>query len=235
MCSATADALLITCEHGGNTVPQRYAPLFRDAACLLESHRGYDPGALAVARVLARRWKAPLHASRTTRLLVDLNRSPGHPRLFSEITRALDTATRARILEHHYFPYRTAVEEDLRTLLARHGRVVHLSIHSFTPVWHGAPRTADIGLLYDPRRGGERRLAEAWQQALRDAAPHLRIRRNYPYLGRSDGLTRHLRTVHPARAYLGLEVELSQGLFTSTGAPRVLATLLTETFDAARP
>src|SRR5436305_13375521 len=38
--------LLITCEHGGNAVPERYRGAFAGAARALASHRGYDPGAL---------------------------------------------------------------------------------------------------------------------------------------------------------------------------------------------
>ena len=32
--------LLLTCEHGGNTIPRAYAPLFRGASRVLASHRG---------------------------------------------------------------------------------------------------------------------------------------------------------------------------------------------------
>jgi len=44
---------LITCEHGGNRIPARYRPLFACHGALLASHRGYDPGALALARDFA--------------------------------------------------------------------------------------------------------------------------------------------------------------------------------------
>ena len=79
--------LLITCEHGGNRVPPRYRPLFRGHQDLLSTHRGFDPGALAMARQLAKALRAPLFVSTTSRLLIDLNRSQGHPKLYSEATR----------------------------------------------------------------------------------------------------------------------------------------------------
>jgi predicted N-formylglutamate amidohydrolase len=72
------DALLITCEHGGNSVPPRWRPLFRGHRALLDSHRGWDPGALPIARALAREMNAPLIYSTISRLLVELNRSPHH-------------------------------------------------------------------------------------------------------------------------------------------------------------
>ena len=47
---ATRDCYLITCEHGGNRIPPRYRDLFAGCEALLQSHRGYDPGALTLAR-----------------------------------------------------------------------------------------------------------------------------------------------------------------------------------------
>ena len=44
--------LLLTCEHGGNRIPPEYRALFRGATAALASHRGWDPGALALARRL---------------------------------------------------------------------------------------------------------------------------------------------------------------------------------------
>ena len=44
---------LVTCEHGGNRIPAPYAALFRGHEAILQSHRGYDPGAAALARALA--------------------------------------------------------------------------------------------------------------------------------------------------------------------------------------
>jgi predicted N-formylglutamate amidohydrolase len=78
---------VITCEHGGNRIPVPYRNLFHAHQALLDSHRGYDPGALIMARALATAFAAPLVASTVSRLLVDLNRSVGHPRLHSEATR----------------------------------------------------------------------------------------------------------------------------------------------------
>ena len=81
------DRLLITCEHGGNRVPARYRHMFRGRQRQLETHRGYDFGALVMAREIATRFSAPLIASTVTRLLVDLNRSVGHRDLHSNATR----------------------------------------------------------------------------------------------------------------------------------------------------
>jgi len=83
---ARRNQLVITCEHGGREVPREYAALFSDRAALLDSHRGWDAGALELGRQLADAFGVPLHVATTTRLLVDLNRSIGHRQLFSEVT-----------------------------------------------------------------------------------------------------------------------------------------------------
>ncbi len=221
--------LLITCEHGGNRVPAPYRPLFRAHADLLESHRGHDPGALTLARELAAALDAPLVVSTVSRLVIDLNRSPGHPRLYSEITRPLPTATRREILRRYYLPYRERVEGLIAAQLARGGWVLHISAHSFTPVLDGVVRNADVGLLYDPRRPAEAALCRRWQQAMRSLAADIRVRRNYPYTGRSDGLTAWLRRRFPAQGYLGIELEVNQRHPLSGGpAWRALRALVIE-------
>jgi predicted N-formylglutamate amidohydrolase len=214
-----ATAFIVTCEHGGNRIPAPFQSLFRTHRDLLPTHRGYDPGALVVARELAEAFGAPLVTSTVSRLLVDLNRSIGHPQLFSKATRTASAATRTRILEEHYRPYRAEVEQSVRRALARGRHVVHVSSHSFTPILDGHVRTADVGLLYDPRRAGEARLCALWKKSLATIAPGLRIRRNYPYAGKGDGLTSYLRKAFPPRDYVGVELEINQAIVFAAGRP----------------
>ena len=203
-------ALIITSEHGGNRVPGEYRRLFRGQQALLQTHRGHDPGSLQMARDLARHFKAPLVYSTVTRLLVELNRSRAHPRLFSAATRDLPRAERERIVERYYLPYRHEVERRIAHAIDSGRRVVHISSHSFTPVLDGELRNADIGLLYDPARPGERALARRWRRTLRERDGNLRVRFNYPYSGKADGLTTHLRKVFAPERYVGMELELNQ-------------------------
>jgi len=213
--------LVVSCEHGGNRVPAPYAWLFAGCEQALASHRGWDPGALWLARRLARAFDAPLHATTVTRLLVDTNRSEHHPRLFSSWCAPLSREERDVVLERHYRAHRGALERRLRKL-ANAGRdsVLHLAVHSFTPRWQGRVRRCDIGLLYDPQRRTERALCQHWQGRLRARSPKLRVRRNFPYRGAADGLTTYLRHQLPARTYLGVELELNQRSIAQAGAPR---------------
>jgi predicted N-formylglutamate amidohydrolase len=211
------DSFLITCEHGGNRIPAPYRRLFRGRRALLDTHRGYDPGALVMARVLAGAFRAPLVSSTVSRLLVDLNRSIGHPQLFSAVTRGVPAALRSKIAERHYRPYRAQVEGLVEQATSRGRRVVHISSHSFTPVLNGKVRRADVGLLYHPGRRGERELCARWKAALAAAAPQVRVRRNYPYAGKGDGLASYLRRRFPPGAYVGIELEVNQGIVLAGG------------------
>jgi predicted N-formylglutamate amidohydrolase len=140
-------------------------------------------------------------------LLVDLNRSLGRPTLFSEFTAGLSEADRDAILRRHYFPFRHRVQSLIEAAIERRQAVLHVSVHSFTPVLDGAVRKADVALLYDPSRRLERSLSQRWRAALMRARPDLRVRRNYPYLGIADGLTTSLRRRFSALAYSGIELE----------------------------
>jgi predicted N-formylglutamate amidohydrolase len=184
--------------------------LFAHGAHVLATHRGYDPGAVTLARDLARACEAPLVASKISRLLIELNRSPHHPELFSEFTRGLPSATKERIFARYYAPYRERVEAKVRARVAAGCRVVHLSAHSFTPVLDGNTRSADVGLLYDPKRVHERALCQRWSERLAQRIAPLRVRRNYPYRGYDDGLTTFLRRRFAADRYIGIEIEVNQ-------------------------
>jgi predicted N-formylglutamate amidohydrolase len=211
------DSFLITCEHGGNRVPAPYRRLFKAWGALLDSHCGYDPGALVMAQTLARSVAAPLVTSTVSRLLIDLNRSPGHPRLFSKATRGVPAAVREDIVAKYYVPYRAQVESLVRQAVARGRRVIHIASHSFTPELNGKRRRADVGLLYHPDRRGEAELCSRWKGALAAGAPELKVRRNYPYSGRGDGLTAHLRLRFPPGVYVGVELEVNQGIVLAAG------------------
>lgn len=210
--------VVLTCEHGGHDVPPAYAALFAGHDALLESHRGWDPGALVLGREMANAFGVPLHAATVTRLLVDLNRSIGHRQLFSELTRSLPKTERDAIIANFYRPHRDAVEAVITNAVHAGARVVHIASHSFTPSLDGEVRQADVAFLYDPRREGERALAAKWLDSLHTIAPSLRLRRNYPYQGKGDGLTAKMRKRHPDAAYVGVELEVNQRFFAEGGA-----------------
>jgi len=220
------DRLVFTSEHARNTIPPRYRGAFPDASGVLAGHRGYDAGALWVARRLAREFDVPLFAGAVSRLLVDLNRSVGHRKLFSEFVRELDDIEKARLLQRYYHPYRNAIDEAIRWELRSGGRVLHLSVHSFTPVLDGEVRTADLSFLYDPSRPIELQTAGELVDRVRRADPGLRVRRNYPYRGTADGLTTHLRRALHSVRYAGVEIEMNQACLVEPKGRRRMVKVL---------
>lgn len=224
--------LLLTCEHGGHRVPRAYRSLFAGHRDLLRTHRGWDGGALQVARSMARRLGVPLFAATTTRLLVDLNRSPHNPAVFSELTQQLEPEEREHLLRRYHRPHWEHVRAAVR---ANRGVTLHLGVHSFTPVWKGAERGFPIGILYDTSRPRERALAIEWQGRLREHLPARAVRRNAPYRGGNDGLTTALRRELRPGSYLGIEIELNQRVIQDPRERRRLVPLLADTLAATWP
>ncbi|MEQ8763207.1 MAG: N-formylglutamate amidohydrolase [Planctomycetota bacterium] len=230
---AESPFVLVTCEHASAAIPKRWQPLFERDREVLATHRAFDPGAAAVARALAQRLSAEAILGGHSRLLVDLNRSPGHPRLFSEWTRSLPDTERKAIFERYYMPYR---EKVVRWIETHRGPVslIHCSIHSFTPVLDGQVRATDVGLLYDPSRTLEGELVGRIQKALRDRLPSdWKIHRNQPYKGISDGLIPGMRRQFPAEQYVGVEIEMNQRHLSSSADRQRLGQWIVESIVSA--
>ena len=219
-------ALMITCEHASNALPDFVLRAFRDSDGIpdevLASHRGYDIGAYKIFSILVKRLKPDFHsASKFSRLVVDMNRSSTSKSFYSEYTSSLPSTVKARMLSL-WEKYREKIESFVAGKIPEKQRkaakeaplkVIHLGIHSFTPVLNGVERDADVGILYDPSRPSEAKIAEILIKNILDREPSLRIRKNYPYLGKSDGLTTTLRQKF-GPAYAGLEIEINQKLLS---------------------
>ena len=218
--------LLLTCEHAGNEIPKQFQQLFQGADEQLNSHRGYDPGAFDLFCYLK-----PLadyaEAHQVSRLLVEPNRSPGHPQLFSEFTRGQERGLKNAILERYYFSYRNAVEKQVEQWFQKGENVLHLSVHSFTPVLNGEVRNTDLGLLFDPARSSEKDFCLKWKKQFQKLEPGMKVRFNYPYLGKADGFTTFLRKKFP-KNYKGIELEVNQKFVSKNQMPFQLKEVIKE-------
>lgn len=215
---------IITCEHGGNEVPDELLKYFSKSGDILNTHRGYDIGALELARKISAGLDSPFFYSETTRLVADLNRSIFSKNLFSEFTSVLNKEEKDHILQKYYFPYRETVESEIAKLAEDH-RVIHIAVHSFTPVMNDQIRNADIGLLYDPKRKPEKTFCSLWKQKLDKETPSFRTRMNYPYRGISDCLPLKLKRILPPDKYTGIELEINNKIFENP----ILSQMLHET------
>jgi predicted N-formylglutamate amidohydrolase len=200
---------IITCEHAGAKIPKEWRGRISIPDEILQSHEGIDIGAGHLAKILAKKLDLPLFYYDNTRLLIELNRSLHHHKLFSRFSNGLSKGEKEIIIRTLYQPYREGVREFIRRSISAGIPVVHLSIHSFTPILNGEVRNTDIGLLYDPQSEGEKEFCLLWQKKLES---DFRVRRNYPYLGIADGFVTALRKEFGKIMYNGIELEVNQAL-----------------------
>jgi predicted N-formylglutamate amidohydrolase len=220
---------IISCEHASSKVPSRFAHVFQDKEKVLTSHQAYDSGAAKLARRLATQLHASLHLGSISRLLIDLNRSPSNRKsLYSPYSRKLGQTDRELLMHRYYLPYRNKVEKEVAGIIATGMPVLHISVHSFVPVKRGKVRKADIGLLYDPARKIEKDISRILAEMLHEKVASLRVRRNYPYLGKTDGFTSFMRRKYSAKLYAGIEIEINQAVMSNDGKKKKTLEVLTE-------
>lgn len=154
--AAGASEFVILCDHASNFIPARYDGLGLSAEARL-AHIAWDPGALGVARALARRLDAPLVYATVSRLVVDCNRRTDARDLMAERSEgtaipgnsAVPEADRAARIAAVYEPYHATIEALLGRRAADGLTSALVAIHSFTPVYAGEARPWDVGILFD--------------------------------------------------------------------------------------
>ncbi|MDH5382574.1 MAG: N-formylglutamate amidohydrolase [Cyclobacteriaceae bacterium] len=216
--------IIVTCEHAGNHIPDDYKHLFAEEENVLGTHKGWDIGALSIAQAISKELDAELYYTEISRLLVECNRSINTPDLFSKFTESLDFEEKKKIMDLYYYPYRNKVEEAIAKAV-KNTTVVHLSIHSFTPIWNGNERKVDIGLLFDDDRDDEFKFCENWKTSLENTFGNMSIKYNEPYHGKEDGFTTHLRQKYSENQYLGIELEVNQKWVYNSVSKRIASTL----------
>lgn len=223
--------LFLSCEHAVNTVPPSYHHLFHLHESLLQTQRAIDFGALDISLTLSQRFACDCVTATATRLLIDCNRSLTSPNCFSDVTKHLSADSKKQLIEQYYLSYRTRCEQLIQAHIDRGQQVLHVSIHSFAPSLNGVTRNAGIGLLYDPKRHGEKEVVRLWHGLLTHETPTYRVRLNYPYRGTSDGFTSALRKQHAEKDYLGIELEMNQALLNDQEAMDTMADSLSRSLS----
>ena len=203
----------LTCDHASARIPRKLGSL-GVAAKDLQRHIAWDIGAAGVAVKLAGALDAFAILSGYSRLVIDCNRRPGIPESIvrmSEATRipgnevvTVEEATaRARELFH---PYHNRIRTELDRRRAQQRHTMLISVHSFTPTFHGVPRPWHAGVLYNR----DARLATALLQRLR-TEHRLVIGDNEPYAVGDN--TDYTIPVHgEQRGLLHVGIELRQDL-----------------------
>ena len=205
--------LLLLCEHASAHIPRAFSGLGLDEADRLR-HIAWDIGALTLATGLADALDAPLVHATYSRLLLDLNRPVEAADSIVERSEgtlipgnlALAPAQRAWRQQHIYAPFHAAVAALLDERANAGLQTTVVSIHSFTPTFHGQARPWHAGVIARP--GGV--FGAALLQALR-AEPGLCIGDNEPYApvaGFFHSIERHAES----RGRPGAMIEVRQDL-----------------------
>jgi len=226
--------LVIVCEHASNHIPARWGDLGLTAD-QRRAHIAWDPGALGLARGLAERLGAVLVHAPVSRLVYDLNRAPdmaGAMPVRSEIhdipgNAALSPQERALRTAAVYTPFHHGLHGLLMDRLARGLAPVMVTIHSFTPVYFGAPRAVEFGVIHDADETLPRAiLTEA------KARTDLRAEWNEPYSAKDD-VTHTLRLQATPYGLPNAMLEIRNDLIATAQAEARMADRLAPVIAAA--
>jgi predicted N-formylglutamate amidohydrolase len=187
---------VLICEHAGCRMPKSLGTLGL-APSELTRHIAWDIGAEGVARLTAGLLRAPLVLQRYSRLVYDCNRPPDSPDAIpaiSELTaipanQMLTPEAKLSRIQAIYRPFHAAIAGLLDHRAVQGMSSILVTVHSFTPIYKGARRALDLGILHDH----DRRFADALLALFRRMNTVL-VRRNEPY-GPKDGVC-HTLNLH---------------------------------------
>ncbi len=162
--------MLVLCDHASNAVPSWIGDLGISPDAL-DSHIGYDIGALWMAQHIARRADARAVFSGYSRLALDCNRPLTNAGLIPEVSdgvaipanAGLSKEQAAERIEKIFLPYHFAVTEELARFAAEGVEPFVLSVHSCTHVMDNFQRPWSIGIAHSPDERVSRPLVEALQ------------------------------------------------------------------------
>lgn len=231
---AGAGDVLLVCEHASNFIPPRFDHLGLPED-LRASHIAWDPGALPVALALSAALDAPLIAQKISRLVYDCNRPPDAQSAVPAVSEIhavpgnanLSAEERQERVTGYYEPFRTALDAAISRRLKAGRPPVIVTIHSFTPLYKGASRDVEIGILHDV----DARLADAMLEAARGET-RFDVRRNAPY-GPEDGVTHTLREHAVARGLMNVMIEIRNDLLLEPAGQEQAADWLCANLGAA--
>jgi len=187
---------------------------------------------LSLAKQVSKAENAPMFFTEISRLLVDCNRSISHRNVYGPAFQDVSPEIKEQIANDYYHPYRLSIVDAIERFHKKDLKVLHCAFHSFTPVLNGEERTAEFGLLYDPARSSEMVWADVIMDRMKEQDFPWRARRNYPYLGKSDGFTKFLRGQFSPKIYAGFELEFNQTLFQAEASSKHLGEKMIQLFGS---
>lgn len=149
--------IFIFVDHASHAVPPAYDSLGLPDD-VLATHIGWDIGAAALGRALAKDLQAKALFCQFSRLLIDPNRSLDKPDLIPDAAdqipipgnQALSAAERHHRIDTYHKPYHEELARALDQVCRDHDDPLILSVHSFTPrlIGDAQVRPWHVGLLW---------------------------------------------------------------------------------------
>ena len=204
---------VLLCEHASNTMPKALGTLGLPQSELTR-HIAWDIGAEKVARLLSRLIDAPLLLQRYSRLAYDCNRPPESPDAIPEMSELTAIPGNRKLSAEHrlvrareiYRPFHDGVSAVLDRRAAAGQRSLLVSLHSFTPIYKGKPRSVELGILHDRDTTLSAKLIKSF--------PNIDARLNEPY-GPKDGVLHTLNLHGFARGLQHAMVEIRNDLVST--------------------
>jgi predicted N-formylglutamate amidohydrolase len=229
-----ASPVVLVCEHASRRFPARWGQLgLTDEQAV--AHIAWDPGALGLSRGLSARLDAALVHAPVSRLIYDCNRAPnqaGAMAVRSEFhaipgNQSLSAAERNARTEAVDLPFHATLRQVLARRMAEGRESVVVTIHSFTPVWHGQARSLEFGVIHDAdAQMAEAILAETRRQT------GLRAALNEPYSA-ADDVTHTLRLQATPYGLRNAMLEIRNDLIADAAAEAAMADILAPVIRAA--
>ncbi len=147
---------LLVCDHAGRQVPAYLGDMGVSAADW-DRHIAWDIGAAGVCAALAPALGATCIAQAYSRLVIDCNRTPGHPTSIPPVSdgtvipanAGLAPASATLRVAEIFAPYHAAIAAELDRRAASGSASVLVAMHSFTPVFAGVARPWQAGVLHN--------------------------------------------------------------------------------------
>lgn len=225
---------MLICEHASHFIPPAFNGLGLSDKDLLR-HIAWDIGALGLAKAMAILLDAALVHANYSRLLLDINRPinandsivlqsentviPGNENL---------TAAEIKLRQEKiYNPFHAEVEALIEHRSQAGMNNVIVSIHSFTPNYHGSERPWHVGVISK----NDRSLADALLHAL-SADEKLCVGDNLPY-GPQDGVYHSIERHTEARSLRNSMIEVRNDLLVEQEGQQYWASILSNALRKA--
>jgi predicted N-formylglutamate amidohydrolase len=227
-------AFLLAGDHAGRAIPRRLGTLgLPDSE--RARHIAWDIGIAGVTERLSEALDATAVLQAYSRLVIDCNRQPGLDSSIptvSEVTaipgnEGLSEEERDARRREIFAPYHDRIAGLIAARRAGGRRIVVVAMHSFTPVFKGAARQVEIGILYNR----DTRLAHTLLDLLRRDGD-LAVGDNQPYA--VGDLTDYTVPVHAEpRGLPYVEIEIRQDLIADPAGQATWAARLARLLPAA--